>query len=185
MLGARADQPGARAPARAHRHHVTRLAPLVLVLLAAQSRAAEPAPAPEPTTVLRAADPGCEQALDTLTDLGLGRHGAVCPTYDGVLVRGDTLRALLHAQDERDEARALLEVEREGRRLDGARAAVDLLECQTTSDAREGARAACEASRLPAVTSDERAWSGWPWVAAAVGVVAGVAGTLAIVEAVR
>lgn len=163
---------------------MTRLAPLALVLLAAQSRAAEPSPAPEPTTVLRAAEPGCDDALDTMTDLGLGRRGAVCPPYAGVLVRDETLRALLHAHDERDEARALLEVEREGRRLDGARAAVDLLECRTMSDAREQARAACEASRLAAVTSDE-AWSGWPWVAAGLGIVAGVAGTLAIVEAVR
>lgn len=165
---------------------MTRLAPLALVLLAAQTRAAEPAPAPtpEPTTVLRAAEPGCDEALDLLTDLGLGRRGAACPPYAGVLVRGETLRTMLHAQDERDEARAQLEIEREGRRLDGARAAVDLLECRTTSDAREQARAACEASRLPPVTSD-KPWSGWPWVAAGLGVVAGVAGTLAIVEATR
>lgn len=164
------------------RRHVTRLVPLLLLVLAAQSRAAEPAPSPEPTVVLDAAEPGCDEALDTLTDLGLGRHGAVCPPYDGVLVRGATLRALLHAQDERAAALDELEVERDGRALDGARAAVDMLECQTVSDEREQARAACEASRVPA---PPRAWSGWPWVAGAVGLVAGVGLTIAVVEAAQ
>lgn len=101
--------------------------------------------------------------------------GEVAP-YAGILMPGEVVRALLHAQDERDEVRAHAEAERE-------RARADLAACVAVSDARERARVACEGSRVP--PPPERAWSGWPWVAGGVGVVVGVGLTVLVVEAVR
>ncbi|MCC7542450.1 MAG: hypothetical protein IT379_39900 [Deltaproteobacteria bacterium] len=103
------------------------------------------------------------------------RAGEVAP-YAGILMPGEVVRALLHAQDERDEARALLEVERE-------RARVDLQACVAVADARERARVACEGSRVP--PPPERAWAGWPWVAAGAGLVVGVGLTVLVVEVAR
>lgn len=98
------------------------------------------------------------------------RAGERAP-YAGTIVPAETLRALLHAQDERDTLRAELAAEREARALDAEGAAVELQEARDVSDARERARAACEASRVP--PRPERPWAGWPWVAAGLGAAAG------------
>jgi hypothetical protein len=115
---------------------------MLLVLISGVVRGAEPGPV---VTALRTGDPA---------------------PFAGVLVPAETLRALLVAQDERDEARELLAVERERR-------AADVTACDARLSAVEDARRACEASRVPPRRCD-CAWSGWPWVSGAVGVVVGV-----------
>lgn len=92
------------------------------------------------------------------------RPGQPAP-YAGILVPAETLRALLIAQDERDH-------ERELRRLERERADVDLAECRGISDARERARVACEASRVPPAC-EPVPWGGWPWVSGVAGAALG------------
>lgn len=113
------------------------------------------AAAPEPVTVLRQGDPA---------------------PYAGILAPADTWRDLLHAQDERDAAAERLTLERDEH-------AIHLRACEARSDARERARAQCEAAIVPPAV--EPPWSGWPWLSGAVGVVVGAGLTILVVEAVR
>lgn len=92
------------------------------------------------------------------TDLQAGDRAP----FAGVLVPPDTLRALLEAQDERDDLRRQLALAERQR-------VADVAEAWAVADARERARAACEASRAPRC---ERPWGGWPWVTLGVGLVA-------------
>lgn len=93
------------------------------------------------------------------------RAGEAAP-YAGILVPTETLRALLQAQDDLDR-------ERELRRLDVIEHEADLDECRTVSDARERARSACEASRVPPVVRCDGVWAGWPWVSGVAGAAVG------------
>ncbi len=151
------------------------LAMLGIGVCADLGRAADP----EPTTVIHAAGEGCAAWLSDATrgmPASDKRRGALCPPYSGVLTPADTWRDMLHAQDERDAAAERLQIERD-------KHAIRLRACEARSDARERARAQCEAAIVPPAV--EPPWSGWPWLSGAVGVVVGAGLTLLVVEAVR
>lgn len=103
------------------------------------------------------------------------RQGDPAP-YAGILAPADTWRDMLHAQDERDAAAERLLLERDEH-------AIHLRACEARSDARERARAQCEAAIVPPAV--EPPWPGWPWLSGAVGVVVGAGLTILVVEAVR
>lgn len=109
-------------------------------------------------------------------DLPLGARavaaGAPAP-FAGVVIRVETLLALLEAQDQRDKLIDLRRQDAEQRAIDAERADADIEECQAVSDARERQRAACEASRVPPAPRCECAWGGWPIVSGVAGAAVG------------